>query len=252
MNPREYAVMYEAEERFWWYVGMRRIWQGLFEHLPRPARDLDILDAGCGTGINLNWLDRFGCVTGLDISEDALRFCAIRRGSPERLVAGSITALPFADASFDRVTAFDSVCQVDDDRAALAEMRRVLRPGGFVFLNLPAFEWLRSEHDAAVHLRHRYTRPELRAKLVEAGFGRPVITHANAALFPAAAVVRLARRGQAHDAANARSDLRPLPAPLNAALAAILSIEALLLRSMSFPFGLSLVAWATKPGEAAR
>ncbi|MCL4233631.1 MAG: methyltransferase domain-containing protein [Deltaproteobacteria bacterium] len=250
MNPREYAVMYEAEERFWWYVGMRRIWQGLFERLPRAPRDLDILDAGCGTGINLAWLERFGRVTGLDISEDALRFCATRRGSPERLVAGSITALPFADASFGRVTAFDSVCQVDDDRAALAEIHRVLRPGGFVFLNLPAFEWLRSEHDAAVHLRRRYTRPELRAKLIDAGFARPVITYANAVLFPAAAIVRFARRGQAHDPETARSDLRPLPAAVNAALTAILSLEALLLRSMPFPFGLSLVAYASKADAA--
>lgn len=250
MNPREYAVMYEAEERFWWYVGMRRVWQGLFERLPRAPRDLDILDAGCGTGINLTWLERFGRVTGLDISDEALRFCATRRGSSERLVAGSITALPFADASFDRVTAFDSVCQVDDDRAALAEIHRVLRPGGFVFLNLPAFEWLRSEHDAAVHLRHRYTRPELRAKLSGAGFARPVITYANALLFPAAAAVRLARRGHAHDSVSARSDLRPLPAPINAILTAALSIEALLLRSLAFPFGLSLVAYAAKADAA--
>jgi ubiquinone/menaquinone biosynthesis C-methylase UbiE len=241
--------MFNVETTHWWYVGMRRIWLTQLARLPRPARELDILDAGCGTGIMLNFLETYGRVTGMDISEEALRLTGLRRGSDRNLVQGSIVDLPFPDASFDWVTSFDVVCQVDDYRAALREFHRVLRPGGWALINVPAYEWLRSEHDAAVHVRHRFTLLELEKALRVAGLRASRITYTNTALFPLAALVRLARRGGRVDAENARSDLEPPPPLLNRVLIGILEAESLLLHATDFPFGLSILAAARKGSD---
>ena len=104
--------------------------------------------------------------------------------------------LPFGDATFDLVTSFDVIYHlgVADDVAALREMRRVLRPGGALFVRVPALERLQSHHDVAVHTRQRYTRAELRRKAEPAGLRVERASYANTVLLPLAAVARLGAR----------------------------------------------------------
>src|SRR5439155_12479639 len=130
VNPEEYQRMFEAEETQWWYAGMRAISLALLSpELPARPDSVRILDAGCGTGNNLRHLARHGRAVGVDLSDEALRFCRAR-GVPA--AKAELLALPFPDASFDCVTSFDVLYHrwVADDRAAVAEMARVLRPGG--------------------------------------------------------------------------------------------------------------------------
>ena len=105
MNVAEYARMYEAEERQWWYAGMRAVslalLAGPLARLPRAGRAPLILDAGCGTGNNLLHLARFGRPVGVDLSEDALRFCRSRGVTVAR---AELLALPFPADRFDCVT----------------------------------------------------------------------------------------------------------------------------------------------------
>ena len=103
MNRAEYARMFEAEEKQWWYAGMRAISWSLLEKasLPPGAR---ILDGGCGTGENLVHLGKMGEAIGIDLSEEALSLCATRG---VRLVRGSVLGLPFGEGTFDLVTSFD-------------------------------------------------------------------------------------------------------------------------------------------------
>ena len=244
MEKEQYDLMFAQEERHWWYVGMRRISAALLERYPplvegQGSGKLDILDAGCGSGGMTRYLQRFGRVTGIDLSPEALRLARTR--DLPRLARSSVGALPFLDGSFDVVTSFDVLyhLNVDDDRAALADIHRVLRPGGIALIRLPAFDWIRGAHDEVVHTRHRYTRDELSGKLEDAGFRLEHATYANFLLFPLAPVKRyLEMRQGTHEA----TDLWLPPGPVNRLLADLLSLEALAAREMGLPWGLSVFA----------
>src|SRR5215470_13762183 len=131
MQAEDYEYLYHLEEDFWWFPGMREVTASLLDPL-LPSRDRVILDAGCGTGGNLEWLARYagnGRVVGIDLISTALDFC--RKRSHERLTQASATDLPFAAESFDLITSFDVIVQIPgqgaDDRA-IGEMFRVLKP----------------------------------------------------------------------------------------------------------------------------
>ena len=246
MRTDEYAAMYQVEDWHWWYVGMRRVADALLrERFNGRAGRLEILDAGCGTGGNAAHLRAYGRVTGVDVAGDAL--CLARRREGLALAHGSVEHLPFRDGSFDLVVSNDVLChlQVAEDAVAAAEFARVLRPGGVLYLQLPAFEQLRSHHDAAVHTGHRYTKNELRRLLAGAGLRVRRLTYANALLFPAAAVWRVAHKREGSHNGN-RSDVRPVPALLNAALRTALALEAPVIRHRDLPFGLSVIGVAEK------
>lgn len=242
MNKEEYEIMYQLEDTHWWYVGMRNI---VFELLSKSRVDgrtdtTSILDAGCGTGGMLEHLCENGSgvdAWGFDASEEALAFCQQRGLS--RLVMASVTDIPFAAASFDLVVSFDVLYHknVKDDVASLKELRRLLKTGGQLLLRLPAYDWLRGSHDAAVHTRQRYTAPEVRHKMAQAGFRVERVTYANTILFPVAAAKRFAEMAFG---LRSGSDVKPVSPLANRMLAGVLDIEARLLRKMDFPWGLSV------------
>lgn len=253
MRTEDYEYLYQLEENFWWFAGMREIAAALLDPF-LPPRDRVILDAGCGTGGNLEWLARYagdGRIIGIDLISTALEFC--RERNHERLVQASATDLPFADCSFDLVTSFDVLVQIpgrDADRQAMREMFRVLKPGGLAFTRGAAFEWMRSGHDRALGTARRYNLSELRGKLERVGFEILRETYANSLLFPIAAVRRLLlkRLGLADEG----SDVKPLPENmqwLNRALARALLWEAKHLRNPNakLPAGLSAICVARKP-----
>lgn len=241
--------MYREETRHWWYLGMADISRSLLLSRHGPAAHLRILDAGCGTGGALTFLKDFGHVIGIDKMRLALEYAQRRRQEGEHhapLAQASVTALPFADASFDLVTSFDVLYHlgVADDVAALAEFHRVLHPGGRLLLRLPAHEWMRGQHDAAVHTRHRYTRKEVAAKLAQCGLVPETLSYANAWLLPLVAVKRLRER---RNDAQRISDLAGGPPRFNGVLRAILRSETPFIRSIGLPLGSSVVALARKP-----
>jgi SAM-dependent methyltransferase len=249
MEFREYEVMYRAESDHWWYRGLRSI---LFRQtgLDRPAsRQWCILDAGCGTGGTLGALPQHRCTRGFDYAAAAIHFC--RERGLQNVAQASILAMPFPDNTFDLVISNDVLSSLGDgkDGQGLREIYRVLKPGGRLFVNLPAYPFLRSEHDVAAWVEHRYTGPELRRKLHAAGFRIRRLSHWNLILFPIVLVVRLARRkGADLAAAEAHSDIRVPPLPINVALTTIIRVESFVLRYVDLPVGSSLIALAQKPG----
>ena len=227
-----------VEDRHWWYRGRRRIVLDVVESLPlsQPPR---ILDAGCGSGRNLMELARFGSAVGLEPSERGAEV-ARARGVGEVAQAG-IDAMPFDDASFDLITCLDVLEHIEDDRRALVELRRVVRPTGLLLITVPAYPRLWSSHDELNRHCRRYTRRELVGRAVDAGW-RPVrTTHFNALLLPVAAAWRLAERLRPSPPAPT-SELVRTPTSLNWLLEQPLRAEAALLRSgRRIPAGLSLV-----------
>jgi SAM-dependent methyltransferase len=246
MNLDEYRVMYEVEDSFWWYVGMRSIFLSLLDGHHEVGGNLRILDAGCGTGAMLGHLRRYGEVIGLDISPEAIRFSAQRDVEGCRLIQSSLTELPFSDESFDLATSFDVICCIDEDVLAFQELSRVLKPGGRLIVNLPAYTPLRSEHDLAVHIKRRYTKTSLAEKMGGAGLTVERIVHANTLLFPIAAAVRIAKKLPRKSACDAKSDVRPVPPTINRWLTKVLVLERKLLQKGDLPFGLSVICVARK------
>jgi SAM-dependent methyltransferase len=235
--------MANIEDRHWWYRGLRAVIRDAWMRsvvVPAPR----LLDVGCGTGANLAALREVAHPVGIDAAVDAIRFCR-RRGLPHT-VAGSAAALPFAAESFDVALSCDVLSHrsLPDRSIPLAEIRRVLRPGGVLLLNVPAYQWMLSAHDRAVHQDHRFTRKEVRALLAGAGFAVERIGHWNAALMPAAVAVRWARRMSGRTG----SDLaRGSGEALTGLFDAVLRAERALQPYVRMPFGLSIFAVARRP-----
>jgi SAM-dependent methyltransferase len=247
MRPDEYRVMFEIEDTYWWYRGVRVLLTEWLTRVapPDPSR-ARLLDVGCGTGANLERLQAYGTAVGVDLSPRAIAFCHARGLPPDRAFLASATALPFAGSTFDLAISFDVICNIPDDARAFAEIARVLTPGGWLIVGLPACPWLWSAHDVAVGHQRRYDAADVRAKLVAAGFEVERLTHANTLLLPPIALLRLtARRAPAENGA-VRSDLVPLPRVVNAPLGALFAAEMRLAARRDLPAGLSVMAMARK------
>jgi SAM-dependent methyltransferase len=236
--------MFAVEDRHWWYVGVRREVEAWLERLQRQrSAPLRILDAGCGTGGLLANVRAEAWKVGVEISTEGIRL-ARKRGIV--LVRGSVSALPFADSSFDAVISIDVLCHTGvQEIQAVEEAARVLRPGGIFLAQVPAFEFLKGRHDAAVWTKRRYRKEEVTRLLSSAGLTIRRSSYRNALLFPLAAAVRLLGRGRRIPRDRARSDVRPVPRFVNAALSGVLAFERRFLGD--FPFGLSVFSAAKKP-----
>jgi SAM-dependent methyltransferase len=257
MDASEYARIYAHETTHFWYRGLHALVMravdvelarlgfaggGTAAESARPR----VLDAGCGTGGVLSQLDRRARAYGFDVSRDALGFCA-RRGH-RRLARASITSVPFADASFDGIVSLDVLYHraVTDDHAALRELARLLRPGGFLILNLPAHPWLRGAHDEVIHTARRYTKRALLELAAAGGLGIARLSYFNCTLFPLVAALRLLVRRPGRSA-HGESDVRAMPWLVERVLTSVLRTEGRVIMSRPLPWGLSLFAILRKP-----
>jgi SAM-dependent methyltransferase len=237
-----------AEARHFWFRGLRAFVTPLVERATAGCRDARVLDCGCGTGANVEWLNSFGRAYGFDLTEVGLRIG--RQAGRMRLARASVTAVPFPAGAFDLVTSFDVLYALEDpaERQAIAEMYRLLRPGGHAIINVAAMQMLRGDHSLFGGEVRRYSREELRTHLQAAGFSIVRLTYTNATLFAPLAVTRFwqRRRGLRREPHQQRDIVVP-PAPVNLAMTAALRVEGLWLRWFDAPFGSSLLCLARKP-----
>ncbi len=242
---------FEAEQRHFWFRGFRRFVAPLIEEATAGRPNARLLDAGSGTGANLPFLQQYGTAFGLELFQRGIRFAHDR--GVHRLIQGSVTHLPVADASIDVVLSFDVLycLETPAEQAAVREMFRVLRPGGFVVINVAALDMLRGDHSALGGEVRRYTKRELRGTLERAGFSVKRLTYTNASLFPITATVRALQRlrGEKADAGN-KGDFYVPPAPINALFSGALALEAKIIEAgLDMPVGSSLLCLAKKPGS---
>lgn len=235
--------MYNLEDAHFWYVGMRSIITSILDRVVFPPHP-EILDAGCGTGANLKYLNRYGSTTGVDISPLALKYC-VKRGF-KNVRQGSIDKLSFQDNTFDLITCFDVLghARVNEGRA-LSEFYRVLKPGGLLLLRTPAYPWLSSEHDQIVQNVRRHTRHSIQTLLSGINFLPVRFTYANMFLFPLIALKRILFT-VIHYQSNHSDTIAVSPA-FNSLLLLPFKIEVFLLNYFNLPFGLSLIVLAHKP-----
>ncbi|MGV3620985.1 MAG: class I SAM-dependent methyltransferase [Archangium sp.] len=240
MEDSEFEKHEQLEAEHWWFEGRRRcIAAALDTHL-KPASSRTILDVGCGTGGMFDMLKRYGTVEGAEYSPDA-RARATRR-FPDVKVSPCELPDTLPDGKFTIVTAFDVVEHLDDPVASLRALRARIAGGGQLVVTVPAYQFLWSEHDVALHHRRRYTRGLLRKHLNEAGFHTTWDSYFNTTLFPVVAAARLKERVLGR--AEGQSDLQPAPALANFLLTRVFGNEGFVLKRARLPFGVSLIAVA--------
>ncbi len=239
MKPVEYDRMFREEDVYWWFVGRRRLATVLLEN-SLPARNLRILDVGCGTGAMSRELMRFGSVVSTDLSALAIGYG--RQRQLTGLCCADATALPFADASFDAVVALDLLEHIADDLLAVREFARVLAPGGHLVATVPAYQFLWSGHDLALMHHRRYTRRSFGDLLASGGLSTVRLTYAMTALFP---IVWLVRR-RSKKPGSEEATIQPVPRWLNKVLIRVLDMENAYLRRADLPYGVSVAAVARR------
>lgn len=254
MNPAEYEVMARVEERHWWYRGLRDLLARCLAHPDlAPPPEPKVLDAGCGTGANLGFLHDLlhpSYLGGFDLSEEALAN-ARRKGAGADVYRGDICDPPIRVDALDLITSLDVICIPGADRAldGLRKLVAQLRPGGLFIVNLPAYDWLYSEHDVAIGTRERFTARSVRALLSTLALREVRLSYRLFLLFPAVVAARFPVPGRAIPrAAEARSDLHDVPGEAtNRFLENALAVEnRWIARGTSLPFGSSVFAVGRK------
>lgn len=243
MDPLVYPRLAAIEDAHWWFASRRAICEKIIGRLGLP-HDAKILEPGCGTGGNFTMLARHGKLYAMDADASALGFAASRASA--ELARGCLpNEIPFGDTRFDLVVMTDVLEHLDDEAGTLQALHARLRPGGWLVLTVPAFQWLWSGHDAALHHRRRYRAGRLRNLARAAGFTVVYLTYFNFILFPVIAGVRIWQRMRGtptngnHDAAGLEF---VMPArPTNEILRMLFSSERHLLGKARIPLGVSLM-----------
>jgi SAM-dependent methyltransferase len=229
--------MAELDERHWWYRARRAILTDVIArklNLPKEAR---ILEIGCGTGHNLEMLQRFGRADGIEIDPAAREMAERRLGRP--IGSAPLPALTgVEDGAYDMVAILDVLEHVEEDRAALESIAGKLKPGGKILITVPAHPWMWSAHDVVNHHKRRYTRKSLRKVVADAGLKLDTMSWFNSLLFPLAAAARLLGRVTGKE----DSDDKLPPRPVNAVFEAVFGLERYWVGRLPLPPGVSLLA----------
>lgn len=231
MDEAEIRRSADLEERHWWYSGRRALVRRELAGLA-PGQALDV---GCGPAGNSAVLSQLGWqVTALDYSRDSA-VLARRRGL--NALRADARSLPFGDRSFDLVLSSDAWEHIEEDAQVASESYRVLRPGGHLFVMVPAGMDLWSGHDLALGHVRRYERDQLVDVVERAGFRVDDVSSWNVLLRP---VARARRRHRV----TSQSEMEPVNPMVNLALRAVVGLEAKL--PVRRRRGISLVLRATR------
>jgi SAM-dependent methyltransferase len=251
MKPEAYQALADRQETYWWHRARRTMALSLLRRYGLSSEP-SWLDIGCGPGGNFRMLDSLEpkVVAGVDASPIALSLARTYAPSAVLELADINDGLPFANESFDVVTIFNVLYHgwVRSEADALAEVARVLRPGGLLLLTEPAFGALTREMDEAVMTRRRYRNADFDPWLRSAGFESlfaSYFTSFGVPILLAEKFVKRMRRGARESAPEL--DMRPLPDIVNQLLMTAAKIEGwALTNGMRMPFGTTLVRVARR------
>lgn len=243
MHLSEYKNIFENESSHFFYVANHSLVLSIINKYFKSRKELRILDAGCGTGLLAQKMQTFGKVIGVDISREALKFTKQRHVTA---IQASVTDLPFPANSFDLVVSIDVLYHqsVENTQKAVDEFYRVLKPTGILILKVPAYDWLRGNHDITVHTKHRFTTQEIKIKIKKAGFAPIKITYLASFLLPIALIKRMLERITASNIIH--SDVSQPNFLVNKLLVTLFAIELQVLKIINLPFGLSILSISVK------
>ena len=227
---------------YWWYRARGELLRvALEKYVAGTGR---LLDVGSADGPSVGWLRDRGHRVALDVDP---------RGLGPGDVCASVTRLPFVDGAFEVVAAFDVVEHCEPESAALAEVSRVLAPGGILVMSVPAYQWAWTRFDEDNHHHRRYTRPRAVAAVRAQGLEVLRASYIFTGTFPFFAADRLRtrwreRRAPAADRpAGAVPELPQVSPAVERLLMGATRVDRALLARRDLPFGSSVVVAARKP-----
>lgn len=233
LEPREGSASIE-QPGHWWYRARADLLRAALGSFTTDTAT--VLDVGSADGPSVGWL-RGERHVAVDVDSRGL--------TPGEGVCATALQLPFRDATFELVSAFDVLEHCEPEAAALAELARVLRPGGRLLLSVPAYQWAWTDHDVRAGHHRRYTRGRVVAAVEQAGFTVRRATYGFAGIFPAF----LAERGVRRLRRPVEEERLPEPAALvERTLLGVSALEARWLRRHDLPFGSSVFLVADTPG----
>lgn len=150
--------------------------------LQRFTPDGPVLDVGGGNGIVSLAMNRAGFASVVLEPGHHGAHLAHQRGLP--VIQATLQDADVAEGSVPAAGLFDVLEHIEDDRGTLGALHRVIRPGGWLYLTVPAYPWLWSNEDLGAGHARRYTLGSLTAKLAEAGFSVAYGTYMFAPLVP--------------------------------------------------------------------
>lgn len=238
MNPDEYARLNISDKDHWYYSGKRLIAKHWLERL-HVAKAERVLEVGIGTGRMLEELCAKYQAVGLDAATDALNLAKSR--VPDRLIQGALSNMPFGNNIFSAVIALDVLEHIERDFQAVKEMLRVLAPGGFLLLTVPAFQVLWSYWDESLGHKRRYSRRMILDLALRADAEVVFCTYLNSALFPPILLHRRLVGPVLQKVTSVRAEDHVPPAPVNNILRKLFTRQATN-SSFHLPFGTSVFA----------
>jgi SAM-dependent methyltransferase len=254
MKEALYAQVSKIEDEHWWFQHRRQLIADAMPPLIQGILEPALLDLGCGTGGNVNFIAKFSKdVVGLEISETALSF-ARKKYPKQKFQQGDLNDLPkaFPATRFDIVTIFKVLYHqwIKDDVAVLKQVHQVLKPGGYVILTEPAFKILFRNHDIEDFGKTRYVLPEMARNLEQAGFEVTMGTYFNSISFFPALLLSWLEKLQKKDFEKTSGEVAELEMPspiLNKIVYSVLALERIWIRIFrKCPFGVSLLCIARK------
>ena len=245
MEKDFYLQYASVEDKHWWFVARRQIIEQVIRKLSLP-KNAQILEAGCGTGGNLQMLSRHGQVSAMELDEIACQLAnqrqvtTVKRGTlPDNI--------PFA-LHYDLILILDVIEHLDDDLSALKALYYKLKPGGYLLVTVPAYQFLWSEHDEINHHKRRYRLQGLKEMVRKAGYEVIYGSYFNTFLFPIVVIVRaLGKLLPKQNNNQLSSDLVLSSKPVNQLLTWLFANERYLINRFTLPFGLSILFLARKP-----
>lgn len=244
MDKSEYLRMYNLESEFWWYRVLHELVDFTIKK-NKPEGNISILDAGCGTGRMMEICQKYGTVSGIDFSEDAVSFA--RRRGLNNIEIGDLNNHHFENDTYDVVVCLDVLYHsaIRDDLAVVEKFYHTLKDNGILIINLPAFDYLKRPHDIVVQTRKRYQKKEFADDLEKIGFSIQSSSYRMPHLYFIILIAKLFRKDR--NSKESESDLKAIPVWLNTILIYLGRIENNWLKQgFSIPVGSSLFIVAKK------
>lgn len=243
MENNLYKELYELEEKHWWFIGKKQIVLSMLKKYMENNEENRILDAGCGSGLMLNAMKRFGIPYGMDYSEEAIKYCKL-------LFHGDVRQgwlpnnVPYPKNYFNAILALDVLEHIEDDLESIIAIRDSLSDNGICVITVPAFMFLWSNHDRVHQHKRRYVLKELKQKLLDAGFKIEKISYYNTLLFLPIFTVRMINKFLMKGERG--SDAYMQNRVLNYILKIIFTLEKYILKHINMRFGVSIMTVVRK------
>ena len=241
MEKYEYDAMYKYENNHWWYLVLDDL---IKKYLDNKINDdkintLHIFDAGCGTGRMIKLLSSYGEVHGIDFSEEAVNFS--RKRGCKNVKKEDLNKWNPKNQKYDVITCLDVLyhSNIKDDLDVMKVFYRALKSDGILIMNVPAFDFLKRNHDLKVSTKKRYIKKILKNNLKKIGFKIEIQTYRLPLLFFVISFKKIIEFFL--KSTDETSELKELPTFFNRLLFFVHRLEnRIILSRVSIPFGSSV------------